>query len=184
VARYECRIEEPLEDEAIVTPEVEARALQGGTRIRALDPGRFHDELRPMFELSLAAFADNAYYTPIDFGSFVAQYERLRSLLDPELVLLAEDQGSRLLGFLFAYGDPVAAGRPTRLVVKTVASAPAARGMGLGSLLLDRVERRGFALGYRSAIHALMHVDNFSMKMSARHRARLFRRYALYERIP
>jgi GNAT superfamily N-acetyltransferase len=69
-------------------------------------------------------------------------------------------------------------------VVKTVATAPGARGLGLGGHMLDLIRQRARALGGRGVIHALMHVDNFSMRMSARHRTRVFRRYALYQWTP
>ncbi len=170
---------------------------------------------------SLAAFADNLYYTPIAWEEFRAQYEGLRSLLQPELVLIAEDAAGRPVAFQFAYMDPLAgaagatgatdaagatgatgaagaagtagatgatgsagtagaAGAP-RAIVKTVATLPEARGMGLAGHMLDLLRERASALGARSVIHALMHVANFSMRMSSRHRSRVFRHYALYE---
>jgi hypothetical protein len=66
-------------------------------------------------------------------------------------------------------------------VCKTVAVSPAARGMGLGGLLLDEFRAASVALGCRAVVHALMQVDNFSMRMSAHHETVVFKRYALYE---
>jgi GNAT superfamily N-acetyltransferase len=138
-----------------------------------------------MFELSLVAFAENRYYTAIGFDAFHAMYQRMRPLLVPELVTLAHDSRGRLAGYLFAYPDPVpAGGTPNRVIVKTVATAPAMRGKGLGHRLLDHVRRTAYERGYRVAIHALMHVDNASMRMSARHESEVFRRYALYQWSP
>jgi len=50
--------------------------------------------------------------------------------------------------------------------------------------MLDLIRRRALASGCGSVIHALMHVKNLSMRMSARHRTRVFRRYALYQWTP
>jgi L-amino acid N-acyltransferase YncA len=175
-ARYESHWDDRLGEER-----PGAAGLGAEVALRALDPERFDDELRALYELSLEAFADNLYYTPITFEAFRAMYQRIRPLLDPELVTLAHDGGGRLLGYLFAYPDPRPGSNPTRIVVKTVATHPEARGAGLGHALLDRTRQSAHARGFRAAIHALMHVDNFSMKMSASHGSRVFRRYALYE---
>ena len=181
-ARYESRIDESPGEPAADARELAQRVAQAGIRVRTLDLDRFESESRILFELSLAAFADNPYYTPIGWDEFRAQYERLRGMLRPELVLIAEDAGAQPVAFQFAYLDPLTAatGGSPRAVVKTVATLPAARGMGLAGHMLDVLCERSVALGARSVIHALMHVANFSMKMSSRRRSRVFRRYALY----
>lgn len=182
VARYESRIDEtpslPAPDAGVLA----ARVREAGIRVRTLDPGAFEAELRLLFELSLAAFAGNLYYTPIAWEEFRGQYEAMRAALDPELVLVAESRSGAAIAFQFAYLDPIAAaaGRP-RAIVKTVATAPAARGMGLAGHMLDLLRERAAARGANAVIHALMHVENFSMRMSSRHATRVFRRYALYE---
>jgi ribosomal protein S18 acetylase RimI-like enzyme len=157
-----------------------------GITVRSFNLGRFEDEIRAIFTLSLESFADNPYYAPIGWSEFRATYEAIRPILDPELVLLAHDTSQRPVGFLFAYADPGSRvpGRMLRFVDKTIAVAPAARGMGLGNHLLDVLRVRARARGAGAVLHALMHVTNFSMKMSARHDTRLFRRYALYQWTP
>jgi GNAT superfamily N-acetyltransferase len=184
-ARYQSAI---VEDLAAADPrrdELAERVRARGATIRPLDLDRFDDELRGIFELSRTAFAENLYYSPMGFDEFRARYLPLRPLLDPEMVRLAEDADGRLLGFVFAFPDLLSAppgGRPTRVVLKTLASAPEARGMGLGTFLTDEVRRIAHEKGYRSVIHALMQADNESVRIS-RHSARVFRRYALYEMV-
>jgi L-amino acid N-acyltransferase YncA len=113
-------------------------------------------------------------------------YVPLRERLVADLVLVAEDAAGRPCGYQLAYPDPgtLAAGGARRVILKTVAVAPAARGTGLGHHLLDVLRQRARALGYRSLIHALMHASNPSMRMSARQGSQVFRRYALYQRLP
>jgi ribosomal protein S18 acetylase RimI-like enzyme len=185
-ARYESR----LDDAPGVMPkdaqELAARIASAGFRVRALDPSRFDEELRALFDVSLAAFADNLYYTPIGFEAFRAMYEPFRGRLDPGFVLMGHDARGALVAYQFAFPDPVSArdGTPTRLVVKTVATLPAARGHGLANHMLDMLRARAHAGGYAAVVHALMHVSNFSMKMSGRHESKIFRRYALYQWVP
>jgi GNAT superfamily N-acetyltransferase len=181
-ATYESAI---VEDLAAADPrrdELAERVRARGATVRALDLDRFDNEMRAIFELSRTAFAENLFYSPIEFDEFRARYLPLRPLLDPEMVRLAEDADGRLLGFVFAFPDLLSAsnGRPTRVVLKTLASAPEARGLGLGTFLTDEVRRVADEKGYRSVIHALMQADNESVRIS-RHSARVFRRYALYE---
>jgi GNAT superfamily N-acetyltransferase len=181
-ARYESRVDESPGEPARDARELDRRVSQAGLSVRALDLDRFEDESRVLFELSLASFAGNPFYTPIAWEEFRDQYARLRGMLRPELVLIAEDAAGRPVAFQFAYMDPLAAagGAAPRAIVKTVATLPAARGMGLAGHMLDLLRERAVALGARAVIHALMHVSNYSMNMSARHRSRVFRRYALY----
>jgi GNAT superfamily N-acetyltransferase len=186
VSRYESRIDEAPGEDAADAPELAARVRAGGIRIRPLDPGRYDDELRTLFDVSLAAFAENPYYAPIDFDSFRRMYEAIRPLIDPGLVLIAEDARGAPLGFQFAFLDPLSRrnDHPTRAIIKTIATLPAARGRGLAGHMFDLIRRAACERGCGAVIHALMHVTNFSMSMSARHRTRHFRRYALYQWLP
>lgn len=181
-ATYESAIVEDLSASDPRREELAERVRARGATIRPLDLDRFDDELRAIYELSVAAFAENLYYSPIAFDEFRARYTPLRPLLDPALVRMAEDAEGRLLGFVFAFPDLLTMrdGRPTRAVLKTLATAPAARGLGLGTFLTDEVRRLAHEKGYASVIHALMQADNASVTIS-RHSARVFRRYALYE---
>jgi GNAT superfamily N-acetyltransferase len=169
--------------------------LPDGVGIAPLNPARFDDALRDIFDLSAAAFADNLYYTPIGFGEFAAAYQKIRPLLDPELVRLARAADGKLLAFVFAFPDPfdrvpdapgaaspagAAEPRGPHVILKTLATAPEARGMGLGRRLSEDVHRIAFARRAPSVVHALMQVDNSSTRISERLRGEPFRRYALY----
>jgi GNAT superfamily N-acetyltransferase len=184
-ARYESRIED-LAGDAPDASAVAARVADAGFALRPLDLERFDDELGTLFALSLEAFADNLYYTPIPEAAFRAIYLPLRSRMDPEFVLVAVDREQRPCGFLFAFADPLAVrdGRAERLIAKTVAVAPRARGHGVANRMLDVLRSTARARGMREVVHALMHVANFSMRMSGRQESRVFRRYALWEWTP
>lgn len=184
-AEYESAIVEELSAGDERAAEYAARLAARGGTMRTLDLDRFDEELEAIYRLSVEAFAQNRFYSPIGLDEFRARYLPLRPILDPDLVRLAVDAEGGVLGFVFAFPDllSVTAGRPTRVVLKTLAAAPAARGLGLGSLLTDEVRRVAHEKGYRAVIHALMEAGNASVRIS-RHSARVFRRYALFEWTP
>jgi len=129
------------------------------------------------------SFAGNYLYTPIDEAEFIEQYRSVLPVVRPELVLLAE-RDSKLVGFLFALPDLLQlrrTGSTDAIIIKTVAVAPGAATAGLGSVLVGQVQQQAQALGYRRAIHALMHERNVSQNISRRY-ARTIRRYALFSR--
>lgn len=152
------------------------RVARRGIVVAPLRMEAFEEELRALHALSLGAFADNPYFTPIPEAEFVAMYAPMRGLLDPALVLLARDATGALVGYILSYADPLG---PGRLVIKTLAVAPAWRSIGLGGHLTALVRRAAQERGLREAIHALMHVENASTRI-ATEGMRLFRRYALF----
>jgi GNAT superfamily N-acetyltransferase len=184
-ARYESRIEDDLAIEPADAAAVAERCRAKGIRLRSIDLDRFDSELDMLCALSLEAFRENLYYAPIDAPAFRRLYAPFRQRLVADLVLVAEN-ATGPCGYQLSFPDPgsVREGRPTRVVVKTVAVAPAARGAGIGHHFLDVLRRRARALGYQHVLHALMYVDNVSMRISARQRSEIFRRYALYQRSP
>jgi GNAT superfamily N-acetyltransferase len=169
-----------------------ALAVQG-IHLRGLDPAIFNNapgdssafdrELARIYPLVMTAFANNPLFTAISYGEFHAQYAPMRSLLSPDLVVLAEREGE-LVGLLFALPDFAQAQRGEAIdtvILKTLAVLPSLSGIGLGSLLTAKVHTQAYHLGYRWAIHALMHVKNRSRRISA-HTASPFRGYTLFAR--
>ena len=184
-AWYESALVTDLDTPDARAAGVPERLRARGVTVRALRADRFDEELEALFALTTEAFAENLYYSPITFAEFRARYTPLRPLLDPELVRLAEDENGQLLGYVFAFPDllTMSGGRPTRAVLKTLATAAGARGLGLGTYLGDEIRRLARERGYASVIHALMHAQNTSVGIS-RHTADVFRRYVLFEWTP
>jgi hypothetical protein len=189
LATYSSALTTDLGQEDPRLPSAAARLASRGVRIRAFDPARADADLHRIFTLSRSSFSRNYLYSPIDEVEFIEQYRRVLPFVRPELVLLAEQEralGSELVGFLFAVPDllearrAAAAAAPT-FIIKTVAVLPGMAYAGLGSLLVGLVQRAAVDLGYRRAIHALMHERNVSQQISRRY-ARTIRRYALFSR--
>lgn len=170
----------------------EALAAQG-IHLRDLDPAifssapdnfaAFERELARIYPLVMTAFAKNPLFTAISYDEFAAQYAPVCALLSPGLVALAERDGE-MVGLLFALPDFAQAQRGQTIdtvILKTLAVLPSLAGMGLGSLLTAKVHTQAYHLGYRWAIHALMHITNRSRRISA-HTALPFRGYTLFAR--
>ena len=137
----------------------------------------------PLHDVLLRAFAGNPFYAPLDLDRFLALYGPLVSQVDPDLVLVAEAEG-RPVAVVLALPDLAQArrGEPVdTVIVKTLAVDPAWRGRGLGGLLVRQVQERARQRGFRRAVHALMHADNASVRISAA-LGTPFRRYALLGR--
>ena len=160
-----------------------AKLQSEGVTIRSFDPAHADTELKQLFRLSLDSFQANYLYSPIDENEFLDQNRQVLPSVVPDLVLMAE-RDSQLVGFAFAIPDILQRQRRDAidtLIIKTVAVAPSMANHGLGGVLVGLVQRRARELGFRRAIHALMHEQNVSRHISRRY-AHTIRRYALYVR--
>ena len=147
-----------------------------GLRLRAFDAARAEEELTRIHALSLAAFSSNHFYQPILLEDFLASYRPVLGAIDPELVLLAEDEAGQLAAFLFALPNYAEGQAPKSVILKTYAS----RVKGAGSMLANEFHARAQARGFSDVIHALMHESNLSALHSDKTGGKVFRRYALW----
>ena len=131
-----------------------------------------------LFNMSAASFAGNHFFKPIGLEEFLELYRPVLPLLDPRHILFARTETGQLVGFLFGMPDRLAPSRPAA-ILKTYASGL----RGVGHLLADNYHRRALDMGFTEVIHALMHEDNASRDRSERHKAKVFRRYALLGRL-
>lgn len=184
LARYFSTLTPHLEQEDSRLAHVAERAAGRGITIRPFDLSRFEAELARLYGVAQASFQENFLYTPLEETDFLALYLPLRPYIRPELILIAEQNGQPI-GFLFALPDWLQAqrGQPMdTIIIKTVASHPDYRAAGLGNLLVTRCQQIAHGLGYRRAIHALMHEKNISRKLSRRYGAEVVREYGLFSK--
>jgi len=159
------------------------RLESAGIKIRKLRTEDFTGELSRIYSVAEISFRKNFLYSPISEAAFLSHYEPVKSFIRPELCLIAECD-NRPVGFIFALPDILQAARGKAIdtiIIKTVAVLPERAGAGLGAVLVDRCQQIARNLGYRRAIHALMHDANNSLNISGRY-ARVIRRYSLFAR--
>ncbi|HVY87877.1 MAG TPA: hypothetical protein VG942_03365 [Hyphomonadaceae bacterium] len=147
-----------------------------GIRLRNFDPTHAEQELIRIHALSLEQFASNHFYVPISQEEFLASYRPVLKAIDPELVLLAEDEAGDLKAFLFALPNLVEGPKPNSVILKTYASKVKGGGSMLANAFHERAKKRGFA----EVIHALMHETNLSARHSDNTGGKVFRRYAMW----
>jgi len=159
------------------------RLASAGVRIRSAGGCDLNHQLTRIYQVSRVAFTRNFLYTELPEHAFLAQYAPLLARIEPELILLAE-RDRELVGYAFAIPDFAQAARGCVMdtfVIKTAAIVPDPELRGLGGLLVGRVQQAGLRLGFKRCIHALMHENNISRKISS-HYAVPMRRYTLYSR--
>jgi GNAT superfamily N-acetyltransferase len=161
---------------------VEAEIARRGVDIRPLDVDQFEHDVEAVYHISQAAFAKSFLFTPLARDAFLELYQPVRDVIQPDLVLLAEHAG-RPVGFIFGVGDWNQRARGEAvdtLIVKSLAILPGQQYAGLGTVLLGRCHAAALRLGYRRAIHALMHEENHRVARLSSRYAIPFRRYTLF----
>ena len=147
-----------------------------GLRLRDFDSAHAEEELTRIHAVSLEAFASNTFYQPIGLEAFLASYRPVLKAIDPELVLLAEDEAGELRAFLFALPNFAEGPKPRSVILKTYAS----RVKGGGSMLANAFHERARKRGFVDVIHALMHESNLSATHSGNTGGKVFRLYAVW----
>lgn len=148
-----------------------------GIHVRNFNVENFNEEIEKIYKVCIKSFSSNFLYTPVDFLSFKNMYDKVRLVLDPALVKIAEDLNGEPSGFLFAVPDLF---DPARLsaVIKTVAVIPGRTFQGLGTYLGTCVHKEMVQKGYTSVIHALIHESNISGNILSKSSA-VYRKYIL-----
>jgi GNAT superfamily N-acetyltransferase len=181
VARYFSASAEDLSLRSNRIDRLRPTFLARGIQIRALEKHRFIAEMKQIHRVATEAFRDHFLYTSICEDQFIDMYRPLESLVSTDLILLAEQAG-RVVGFCFAVPDLLHVKRNEPLdtiIIKTFGVIPGREFAGLGQLLLEEVQHRASAVGYRRAVHALVAEGGPVERISGRY-ATPFRRYALF----
>jgi GNAT superfamily N-acetyltransferase len=181
LARYFSAMTGRLDDPPLSAPDHRGRLAGLGIILRPLELDRFEEELSRIYPLCLASFRDSPLFTPIPEEEFVSIHRPLRPCLIPGLSWVAEVKTTRV-GFVFALSDSLQArrgGTVDTVVLKTLAVAPAFKGVGLGHELVAACQSAAAGRGFLHVIHALIREGNPSGRISA-HFARPIRSYALF----
>lgn len=147
-----------------------------GLKIREFDPNNFERDIRKIYDISIKSFVNNFLYTPIGFEEFSKMYEPVKMFLNPEWVLLAENENDETVAFIFGF-DNLYNRTEKSLIIKTLAQIPDFKYRGMGSYLTELIHQKAYQKGYDNVIHALMHKSNVSSNIL---KGELYHEYRLY----
>ncbi|MBU6340934.1 MAG: hypothetical protein KGS48_05520 [Bacteroidetes bacterium] len=151
-----------------------------GVHFRNFNSANALEELEKLADFNIAAFDAAFLYTPIEKVEFVEKYQKILPLMRDELVILAE-QYNRIVGMIFCIPEPRDP-EHKQMIVKTLARLPNPEFKGMGEVLCQLLVNQALDLGFNQMIHALMRVDNASMRTSDHFWGSLFREYVLMYR--
>lgn len=174
-----------------------------GLTFRPADAARWEAEARLIEDLYARVFADTWGFVPLSPREFARMAREMRKILDPDLVLILEDNGVPV-GFSLGLPDvnpllqPNRSGRlsglpgvllrarfgtPTEFRVLLLGVVPERRGRGLDALLALETIERGRAKGYSAAELGWVMNTNGPLLRALRHFGAVEdKRYALYEK--
>ena len=147
---------------------------QKGVKIRKFTD--FERDIRKIYDVSIKSFVNNFLYTPIEFEEFYKMYEPVKSFLNPEWVLIAENEQDEAIAFIFGF-DNLYNRSEKSLIIKTLAQIPEYKYRGIGSYLTEFMHKKAKNAGYDNIIHALMHENNVSANILS---GELYHEYKLY----
>ena len=149
---------------------------QKGVKIRKFDSNNFERDIRKIYDVSIKSFVNNFLYTPIEFEEFYKMYEPVKNFLNPEWVLIAENEKDESIAFIFGF-DNLYNRSEKSLIIKTLAQIPEYKYRGIGSYLTEFMHKKAKDVGYDNIIHALMHENNVSANILS---GELYHEYKLY----
>lgn len=175
-------------------------AIERGFRFRSFRLDRFQQDLRTIYDVSIASYRNNFLYEDISWEEFYELYRDVKPLIQPKLVWFVEDEHGNVVGFLFCLVDYYRAvasmkGRTGILSklrflwhrsaaecvnFKSIALIPECRREKLGSALMYLGYQESTKLGFSKANLCLIRDGNPSSRLDGGN-SRMLRRYELYQ---
>lgn len=159
--------------------ELEKRFIEKGMTFRNIDLEAYEAELEKLYAFCMEAFRNNFLFTPLPKEDFIAKYLKLKSYIDPQYVIIAEDEKRNMAGFIFCL-ENVYDTTQKGMIIKTIAKHPSVRYGGIGNILASRLKQRAVENGYQYMIHAFMIENNASKGLSQHFSGRAWKEYELY----
>jgi L-amino acid N-acyltransferase YncA len=179
IARYFSSLDKQLRFDIPGIVEREKELCASGMTMRSINLKDFRNELRKMFEFNELAFQTNFLYTPIAWETFYKKYAESVKIINPEFVLIAEDEEKNIAGFFFCVDDLFNRNEKS-LVVKSIARHPDQKWRGLGHVIGNEIIKRASKHGYKSIVHAFMSEQGTSVKISQNYLGESYKNYTLY----
>lgn len=163
-------------------PEVLRRTdefVKQGITFRSIVVKDFETELGRLYDFNAEVFKRNFLYTPVSKEAFIKKNLPLKPLLDPEYVLIAEDENKNLVCFFFCLVNHLNM-EGKSLIIKSIARHPDKRWSGLGHVLGNKIYQKAVVQGFDYLIHAFMYDDGYSKTITKNFSGENYKNYHLY----
>lgn len=179
VAHYSSRINTDFfcDEETVLLKE--EKLFDSGLKLRNIDLNNFDDELKKLYPFINTSFKNNFLFSHIEMVAFIEKYKKIIDFINPEFVLIAEDEKNNIIGFIFCYDDLLNE-KEKSLVIKTLARDQSKSWSGLGAVMANRIISLAKARDYQSVIHAFMMDDGSSSESSRKFLGNIYKEYVLY----
>jgi GNAT superfamily N-acetyltransferase len=148
-------------------------AQSNGAHTRSFDPLRLEDEIVVFHQLQARIFADRQGYVPRTLDEDRALIMRLLPMIDPDLIIVAEDRSGRAIGILVCIPDfyqALAGHTVDRARVITIGVLPGHSRQGIGTLMGAHLRTNILANDRIAYVEAsLVLAQNFAPQNLAQH---------------
>ncbi len=156
----------------------EEKAIKNNVVFRPIDLTKFEIELQQLAKSSLQLFVKNRLYSPISEELFVSKYLPLKTILNADFVWLAQ-KDHQILAFNLCFRNPF---EPSTLIMKTIATKTGKETAGFSYILANKIIQKAKDAGITKIIHAYMHQNNVSNRLSERYSSHIISEYVLFKR--
>ncbi len=150
-----------------------------GITVRTLRMSEYEEELVNIHRFCTEAFARNFLYSPISLAEFLKLYLPLKSVLDPEFVFIAEENGE-MVCLMLNVPDHYSK-TEKRLITKTIARKVGKKYAGLGHQVSNMLFEKAKDHGYDTLIYAFVLDEGMARQLSKDFFGEVFREYNLYK---
>ncbi|MCP1222929.1 GNAT family N-acetyltransferase [Sebaldella sp. S0638] len=180
---YSVLVKEP-EKKFRVSEKLKKMKFYSDLVIKKINKENFDKYINEIYDMSIESFKDNFLYSEISREDFISSYMKIKDVMDCDFIYTAYKSG-KPAGFVFGipdYNEMSSGNKIETVILKTLAVNPEYQNFGLGTVLLEKFHETAVEKGYKNIIHALIHKDNMSGKISGKY-GEIMRTYHLYGRV-
>ncbi len=179
IAKYFSSIDISLNYNEPNVAMLENQFTNSGVTFRNIELKQYYHELEKLYEFNAIAFKNNFLYTPLSKEKFIKKYSEAKNIIDPDFVILAEDEKENLIGYFFCLNDLLST-KQKSLIIKTIARHPDKKWKGLGHVIGNMIYRQAVKKNYTSIVHAFMNEEGTSITISKNFYGEVYKNYVLY----
>lgn len=179
IATYASNIDKEIQYNNPKVLELQKYFEKQGVIFRPINLDNYENELKKLYPFIIDGFKTNFLYSPISETYFLEKYSKIKPIIDPNMVIIAESLDGETLGIFFCIPDIYNATTKT-LIVKTIARKNTEELRGLGHVIGNIICDNAVKAGYENIIHAFYYEEGTSVVLTKTFIGSTLRRYALY----